>query len=57
LIGEDGEADIGCICRQDGGGEEKEQKIMMISITYASVDEYAVVIHFCYAALANTAML
>lgn len=57
LIREDSEADIGCICGQQCGGEEKEEKIMMISIAYTTVDENAVVIHFGHAALANAAVL
>ena len=57
LIREDSEADIGCICGQECSGEKKEQKIMMISIAYTTVDENAVVIHFGDAALANAAVL
>lgn len=57
LIREDSEADIGCICGQECSGEEKEQKIMMISIAYTTIDENAVVIHLGHAAFANAAML
>ena len=57
LIREDSEADVGCICGQECGGEEKEKKIMMISVAYTTVDKNAVVVHFGHAALANTAVL
>ncbi len=57
LIRQNGKAYIGCICCKYCGCQEKEQEIVMIPIAYTIVDEYAVMIEFGYAVLANTAML
>jgi hypothetical protein len=47
----------GAVCREKGGREEEQNKVVVVAVADALVEEDAVVIHLGHAALADGAVL